>query len=493
MGLIIAAVRQLAAVLFLPLLVLQPPRNAAEPLLDRLLIVAPAAPGGGWDQTARAMQHALEAERLVRHVEVHNVAGAAGTIGLAQFVSTQHGNGQALLVSGLVMLGATIWNDSPVSLGQVTPIARLTAEYEVIAVPAASPHRDMRSLAGALRARPGAVSWGGGSAGGTDHILAGLVAMAAGLDPRGVNYIAFSGGGEAVAALLGGNVTAGVSGYSEFAPHIDSGRLRALAISSPGRLPGIDAPTLREQGLDVELANWRALLAPPAISRDDRRRLTEVVERMVRSETWRKTLADRGWIDTYLAGDSFAAYLEAERVRIGRIVARLRGPGGTEPIRTGQRIFPTVILGGAALIALALVIRRSRTVPKGQPRFNRLAVAWVTGGLIAFVVLLEPAGFVVAGLVLFVAVARAFGPAKAGPHEEKGAGPHEEKGAGRHEEKGAGPYEEKRAGPHIYFSSWGPALAGPGIGAIFVVLVYLAFTRGLDLALPAGTLWPWTR
>ena len=259
-----------AVALAAALLVAGPRLVAGQPLLDRLLIVAPAAPGGGWDQTARAMQHALEREGLVRTVEVQNVAGAAGTIGLAQFVDSYRGNGRALLVSGLVMLGATLWNDSPVSLEQVTPIARLTGEYEVVAVAAGSLHRDMRSVADALRARPRGVSWGGGSAGGTDHILAGPIGAAAGIDPRRVNYIAFSGGGEAVAALLGGNVTAGVSGYSEFAPHIESGRLRALVISAGERVPGIAVPTLREQGLDVELANWRAVLAPPAISRDRR-------------------------------------------------------------------------------------------------------------------------------------------------------------------------------------------------------------------------------
>ena len=463
LGVIIRRVRPLAAALFL--LFVQPQDTAAEPLLDRLLIIAPAAPGGGWDQTARAMQHALEVEGLVRHVEVQNVAGAAGTIGLAQFVSTERGNGRALLVSGLVMLGATIWNDSPVSLGQVTPIARLTGEYEVIAVPAASPHRDMRSLVTALRARPGAVSWGGGSAGGTDHILAGLIAAAAGVDPRGVNYIAFSGGGEAVAALLGGNVTTGVSGYSEFAPHIDSGRLRALAVSSPARVPGIEVPTLAEQGLDVDLANWRALLAPPAVSRDDRRRLTDVVERMVRGATWRKTLVERGWIDTYQSGDRFAEFLELERVRIGRIVSQLRGASKAEPIRAGQRVFPIVILAGLVLIALVLVVRRPSTAP--LPRINRTAVGWVAGGLVAFVLLLEPAGFIVAAMVLFVAVARAYGPPEGGPHESGSWGPTSWK--------------------------WGPALAGLTIGAIFCLLVYLAFTRGLDLALPAGTLWPWTR
>ena len=186
-------------------------------------------------------------------------------------------DGRALLVTGLVMVGARLWNDSPVSVIQATPIARLTGEYEVIAVPASSPLRDLQALMDEFRRRPAAFAWGGGSAGGTDHILAGLVAEAAGVDPRRVNYVAFSGGGEAVAALIGGHVAAGISGYSEFAAHIASGRLRALAISSPSRLPGVEIPTMREGGLDVEMSNWRGLLAPAAIADADRAALAGIL------------------------------------------------------------------------------------------------------------------------------------------------------------------------------------------------------------------------
>ena len=166
---------------------LTPLSAAAQPAYSRLTIVAPAAPGGGWDQLAREMQRELEAAQLVAAVQVENVPGAAGTIGLAQFINNQRGDGRALLVTGLVMLGAILWNESPVSITQVTPIARLTGEYEVVAVPAASPLRDMQSLVRALRENAAAVSWGGGSAGGTDHILAGLIVAAAGLDPRRTN------------------------------------------------------------------------------------------------------------------------------------------------------------------------------------------------------------------------------------------------------------------------------------------------------------------
>jgi len=306
-----------AAALFLFLL---SPAIVAAPLLDKLLIIAPAAPGGGWDQTARAMQHALQAEGLVRHVEVENVAGAAGTIGLAQFVSAEGGNGAALLVSGLVMLGATIWNDSPVSLGQVAPIARLTAEYEVIAVPTASPHRDMRSLADALRAHPRGVSWGGGSAGGTDHILAGLVLKAAGGDVSKLNYVPFSGGGEALAAIRGGHVAAGISGYSEWEGQIKSGELRALAISAPERQQGIDIPTIKEQGFDVELANWRAVVAPPGLDEAQKKALLDAVDMTVKSDAWKKVLVEKNWTDLYLPGEQFAELITAENARVTEIL-----------------------------------------------------------------------------------------------------------------------------------------------------------------------------
>ena len=333
-----------------------------QPAPPGLTIIAPAAPGGGWDQLAREMQREIERQALTAMVQVENVPGAAGTIGLAQLINGRRGDGGVLLVNGLVMLGAILWNQSPVSITQVTPIARLTGEYEIVAVPASSTHRDMQSLVRALRQNPAAVSWGGGSAGGTDHILAGLIVAAAGIDPRRTNYIAFSGGGEAVTALIGGQVTAGISGYSEFAQHIQSGRLRAIGISAPRRLADLDVPSLIEQGLDVELENWRAVVAPPGLNDAQRQALTGIVERMAHSESWRATLTRLGWTDSYLAGPAFAEFLDAERVRIGRIVTRLRGPAGdANPARPGEWLFPALVLGGSAVVLTVLFVRRSAT------------------------------------------------------------------------------------------------------------------------------------
>lgn len=275
-------------------------------------IMAPAAPGGGWDQTARSMQSALQDEGISSSVQVQNVPGAGGTIGLAQFVNQASGDPSQLIVGGYVMVGAILTNNSPVTLDQVTPIARLTGEYEAVVVPAASDIKDMAGLVAKLKADPGSVSWAGGSAGGTDHITAGLIAKAAGVDPTKVNYIAFSGGGEALAAILGNQVTVGISGYGEFASQIQAGTLRIIGISADERIEGIDAPTFKEAGVDVSIQNWRMVAAAPGITDEQKKTILADVDKMAKSAAWQKTLADKGWADTYLAGDDFAAQLKQD-------------------------------------------------------------------------------------------------------------------------------------------------------------------------------------
>jgi putative tricarboxylic transport membrane protein len=206
---------------------------AAQPSLKMMI---PANPGGGWDQTGRNLAAAMQSANLVSSVQFDNKGGAAGAIGLAQFVNSSKGDPNAVMIGGMVMVGGLILNKSPVSLKQVTPVARLTSEWEVIVVPANSPHKDLASLLKAFKADPGKVSWGGGSAGGTDHILVGLIAKQIGADPKKINYVPFKGGGEAIAAILGGHVTAGVSGIGEFIEHIKSGKMRALAQSGPTKV-----------------------------------------------------------------------------------------------------------------------------------------------------------------------------------------------------------------------------------------------------------------
>jgi putative tricarboxylic transport membrane protein len=285
-----------------------------------LKIMAPAGPGGGWDSAARSIQQVLTQTGLAKSVQVVNVTGAGGTVGLAQFVNQAKGDPTQLIVNGITMVGAILTNKSPVTLDQVTPIARLTGDPLVIVVPANSPIKSVKELADAVKADPAKVTWAGGSAGGADHILAALFAKAAGSDPSKVNYIAFSGGGEALAAMLGGRVTAGISGYGEFESQIKAGKLRALTISSGKRLANADVPTLKEQGVDVEVVNWRAIMAGPDITADQKKALTETIEKLAKSKEWAEILKQRGWEDFYLGGEPFTAFLKEEQVRVGDVL-----------------------------------------------------------------------------------------------------------------------------------------------------------------------------
>src|SRR5215211_100528 len=263
--------------------------GAATPALSQQLelkIMAPAAPGGGWDQTARAMQQALVAAKIARSVQVTNVAGAGGSVGIAQFVNGAKGDGNQMMVNGFVMVGALAMNKSPVTLEQVTPIARLTEEIQVIVVPANSPIKTAQDLAAAVKADIAKVTFAGGSAGGVDHVMAALFAGAIGADAKKVNYIPFSGGGESLAAILGGKVTAGVSGLSEYDGQIKAGKLRAIGVSSPQRLPGLDVPTFKEQGVDLVLTNWRSVFGGPGITDAQKKTLAELVEKLVKSNAW---------------------------------------------------------------------------------------------------------------------------------------------------------------------------------------------------------------
>ncbi len=304
-------------------------------------IMAPAAPGGGWDTTAREMQRVLQEEGLASNVEVYNVEGAGGTVGIAQLVNDERGNDHQLMMMGLVMIGALATNASETTLADTTSISRLTAEFEVIVVPADSEFQTLDDLIAAFQADPTSISWGGGSAGGTDHILVGLIAQAVGVDPTLINYVPFSGGGEALAAILGGQVSAGISGVGEWLDQIESGELRALAVSGAsdasdatpaagatpvtdaGTASGAIAPTLREQGIDVELANWRGLVAPPEISDEGRQCLVALVEQMVASDGWRQTREKYGWQDYALSGDDFSTFLTAEGERVIPILTDL--------------------------------------------------------------------------------------------------------------------------------------------------------------------------
>jgi putative tricarboxylic transport membrane protein len=289
-----------------------PGSAVAQARFDSIFMFVPAGPGGGWDGTGRAIEQAARAAGLVGNFQFENVGGAGGMVGLPRFVNQRRNQANALMVGGSVMVGAGITNKSPVTIANVQPVARLTEEAGVIVVPGNSELKSWADLAAKFKANPGAVPVGGGSAGGTDHIALGLILKALGRNPREASYVAFAGGGPANAAILGGQVGAGISGYSEFAEQIKAGRMRALATTGSSRIPGTDIPTLKELGVDVTAANWRGVFCPPGLSAAQRDALIGLMTAVHATPQWKEILATRAWDDAFLAGDAFGTYLRQD-------------------------------------------------------------------------------------------------------------------------------------------------------------------------------------
>ena len=290
--------------------------TAGLPLTARaaanIKMMIPANPGGGWDGTGRAFGKAMLDAKAVDTVQYDNKGGAAGVIGLAQFVNASKGDPNALMVMGAVMLGGIITGKPQVSLDKATPIARLTSEYNVFVLPANSPLKTMKDVVEQMQKDPGSVKWGGGSRGSTEHICASMLATKVGVDPKKVNYVAFRGGGEATAAILGGNVTVGGGGYSEMAEYIAAGKMRAIGVTSEKRLPGINVPTMREMGYDVVLGNWRGLYGAPGITPEQRAALTDMVIKSTKSSSWTESMQKNGWTPALMTGKAFDDFVDNE-------------------------------------------------------------------------------------------------------------------------------------------------------------------------------------
>lgn len=277
-------------------------------------MMLPANPGGGWDTTGRALGKALQDAGVASSVTYDNKGGAAGAIGLAQFVNGSKGDPNSMMVMGAVMLGGIITGKPPVSLSQATPLARLTSEYNVFVLPANSPYKSMAEVVAQLKKDPGSIKWGGGSRGSTEHIAAAMIAREVGVDPAKINYVAFRGGGEAISAILGGNVTVGGSGFSEFAEYISTGKMKPIGVTSGQRLKGAASsiPTLKEQGINVEIGNWRGVYGAPGISKAQRDELAAQIEKATKSKAWAEALQKNDWTPAWLAGDAFAKFVDDE-------------------------------------------------------------------------------------------------------------------------------------------------------------------------------------
>ena len=404
---------------------LQPSAAVAEDWVPEktITIIAPSNPGGGWDQTARFLQHTIVSEGLSPvGFEVVNRGGAGGTIGLGELVERYKSDPYKMLITGFGMNGAIVMHGSRHGLLATTPIARLTSEYQALAVPVASPFQTLDDFIEALRANPETISIGGGSAGGADQIFATMVAEKVGVAASKLNYVAFTGGGEAAAALLGGQVSAGVSGYAEWGSLAEAGRVRLLAVSSPERVVDPDLPTFRELGVDVEFQNWRGILAAPGISDEQHAWLTAVIAQARASDTWQGILKRNNWQDSYQTGRALEDFITAEKGVIRDMLTRAgMGAGGKGYAAVGPYFFPTIIGLGLAACALLLAYSRLRsgavslrplpvgdnTVAGETPDIRRFCFAAATCFL--YIVALRYVGFLIATPLFIVAVSRIIG------------------------------------------------------------------------------------
>lgn len=298
----------------------------AEPGSDAaagLRIMVPNPPGSGYDLTARIAAKTLEDAGIVREVQVFNLPGGHGTVGLHRLIY-ERGNNDLLMLMGLGVIGSQYTQQTGAKLTDTTPIARLMEEPNIIVVTKDSPFQTLDDLVRAWRSDPASVSVGGGSAtGGPDHLATMLLAQAIGVPPRQARYVQYDGGGALLAAILGRQVSVGVSGAGEYAAHVTSGELRVLAVTSEARLPDLDAPTVREAGVDVVFTNWRGIVAPPGLTNAQADQLRRVIEAMHDSEEWRAALTRNGWTDAYLTGDEFTTFVRAESERVGQVLTDL--------------------------------------------------------------------------------------------------------------------------------------------------------------------------
>jgi putative tricarboxylic transport membrane protein len=320
---VLSLVAAVLLVLLVPPLVSTGTDDSADGKIRGMRVLVPNSPGGGYDITARTAVKAMEDANLNSNVEVFNLPGAGGTVGLGRVVN-ERGNGKLAMSMGLGVVGSVYTNHSPVSLQDTTAIAKLVEEPNVIVVAKDSPYRSLGQLVADWKARPGDTPVGGGSSpGGPDHLAPMLMAKAIGLSPKQVNYVPFDGGGELLASVLGGKVDFGVSGIGEFRDQIESGDLRVLAVTSGQRLPGLDAPTLTESGVDVRFTNWRGVVAPPGLSEVDRKRLVALYSKLNDSPQWKEAMARNGWTEAFQPGEQFGVFLRQENDRVASVLKEL--------------------------------------------------------------------------------------------------------------------------------------------------------------------------
>ncbi|MGR6322346.1 tripartite tricarboxylate transporter substrate binding protein [Micromonospora soli] len=297
--------------------------NDGKPVTG-LRIMVPNTPGGGYDTTARTAAKVMEDAKIATGVQVFNLPGAGGTVGLQRTVN-EKGNGKLAMQMGLGVVGASYTSKSAATLTQTTPLAKMIEEAGAIVVPKDSPYKTINDLVAAWKANPKGIAVGGGSSpGGPDHLLPMQLAKTVGIDPRQVNFVSYDGGGELLPAVLGGKVAFGASGFGEFLDQVEAGQIRVLAVTSEAPIEALkDVPTLKSSGIDLVFTNWRGIVAPPGISDADKKVWIDVLTKMHESEEWKAELKKRGWTDAFVTGDEFGTFLTEQDKAVADVLKQL--------------------------------------------------------------------------------------------------------------------------------------------------------------------------
>lgn len=294
-----------------------------------ITIVAPSGAGGGWDKTARSINKILAEAKLVdKTITVENKPGGGGAVFLAEYANKDKGNAYKLFVSSppILINNNKKEGNSPFGYKNVTPLAQLTRDFGAIAVKADSPYKDLKSVLEAIKADPSKITLAGGSAPGSmDHLVGVLPAAKYGIDPKTVKYVSYDGGGEALAALLGGNADLIGTDASSLTEYLKAGKIRILGVASDERLGGDlkDVPTFKEQGVDATFSIWRGVFGPADMPADAKAYWDKKLKELSENEAWKKELAANGWESEYKDSASFTTFLDEQDKQVKELLTSL--------------------------------------------------------------------------------------------------------------------------------------------------------------------------
>ena len=299
--------------------------SGGHQVVDSIHFLIPGGAGGGWDGTARGTGEALTNAGLVGSASFENMSGGGGGKAIGYLIENAESNHGTLMVNSTPIVIRSLTGVFPHNFRDLTLVAGTIGDYAAFVVGKDSSLNSMGDLMSAYRADPSGTAIGGGSVpGGMDHLVAAMVMQAAGEDPTAVKYIPYDAGGDAMAALLSGEINALSTGFSEAVALAQAGEVKILGVTSNARVPAYDgAPTMKEQGIDTSFVNWRGFFAAPGLPSDTLAAYQDALTKMYETPEWEAVRARNGWVNIHNNGDDFKVFLENQEKVIGDLMRQL--------------------------------------------------------------------------------------------------------------------------------------------------------------------------